>query len=58
VTAALYEYDTDKKTILAINCKDGWFTLKLTQEALEDMLEHCIEFVGKDEESSFKIKNT
>ena len=56
VTAALYEFETDNRTVLAINCSKGWITFKLTKDELEDMLKNCVEFVGKDEESSFKIK--
>ena len=57
VTAALLDYDDPDKgiSILAIKTADHWFTFKYTREDLRKMFSHCIEFVGKDEESSFTV---
>ena len=57
VTAALLDFDDlDKKiSILSIKTADNWFTFKYTREDLKKMFSHCIECVGVDEESSFKI---
>jgi len=58
VTAALLDFEEQdgcKITVLAIDTKhlNGWVTLKLKKEQLIELLNDCIEFVGKNEEESF-----
>ncbi len=60
VTAALLDYDDPDKqiSILGINTGhlSGWVTLKNDREEMRKMLSNCIEFVGENEEKSFKLE--
>ena len=59
VTAALPNFETnelnEKITVLGIQCKLGWVTLKLTYSEARDLLAKTEICIGQTEEDTFTI---
>lgn len=54
VTAGLFQFETDNKSVLAINSPaKGWITFKLTEEEFVKMMSDCWLVAGKCPEDSF-----